>query len=813
MSTSIFNFNLQANVNTLRTGNSWSVTSNLSNNFNSYPEMNQFLDTNFLPSDAVKNISSNAIYVANTTGVYQFFYESNNVIGSVYPHSNLFAVSLPINNYKTLDISADGTKLFVMDSFGLVSSANLSSPWNVASAIGAVAGNTWMKSKRAGQTHSDYYMREDGNKLYIFNNNGTIEQYSVANADFRTAQIEHVSSSFGTGSGNGYFSDAGDRLFYLRGGLSTITWISQYNLSDNWNVNSAILSSEFAPIDSGGGLRDGSGIRLSNDGMNAYYFATSASNGTRYLHRMNMSNSWNIASRVGSYSDRTSSFSSFARVFDFKDDGTQIFVASGSTGLQSYNLATPWSITSITSNTTGNVLNRGPTGTGFSIFNNGSSLVIGSNTSNTINSMTMNPWSINTLAFATVDTDFFSVLPQFTPTNTLYFRVGADNSNVIMCDSRVYYNYRMSSNLDLSSMSFSSSKSLTGTLSTRADHFTINSDGDTIYQGRVASPITIGSVDKLTMSPSWNIASLSVSGDSVGVTGSSSSGIRVLISNPQNKFTIVDEDFRLVTYTQPSVNTLSTATFSSSGVGRYTRSDTEEAPNTGLKFTNDGLFFFLSEGNSIFVHRLSKAWDISTVTSVTQKSISTSTAIFNAFSISRTGRYVYLMETGRSYIDYIQLKRPFDYIGDSFLPVTINFGLYFNAPMYDADFSADGTRMVLGSSSGIQVFNSGGLGPWIPSGASVGSTIVSGIGREMPFAMSRNGKFLYTPYYTGNNSYIRRYTLSSPWGTSATLSQEILIPGSKNWSIYGLALDISGNIIYIFDARSKTVFSYNLGAL
>ena len=91
----------------------------------------------------------------------------------------------------------------------MVSSANLSTSWNVYTAIGAVAGNTWMKSKNAGSTHVDYYVREDGNKLYIFNNNATVEQYAMSNGDFRTAQIEHVSPSLGSGPLYGYFSDAG----------------------------------------------------------------------------------------------------------------------------------------------------------------------------------------------------------------------------------------------------------------------------------------------------------------------------------------------------------------------------------------------------------------------------------------------------------------------------------------------------------------------------------------------------------------------------------------------------------------------------
>ena len=805
MSTGIFNFNLQANAATLRTGNSWSISSNLSPRFNTYPEMNQILNIGFLPTDAVKNISSNVVYLANTTGVFQFFYESNNVVGSITPDSSHFRLSLPINDIKTIDVSADGSKIFAMDSYGLTSSANLSSAWNVATAIGAVSGNTWMKSKQAGQTHSDYYMREDGNKLFIFNNNGTIEQYSLSNADFRTAQVEHVTGTFGSGSGYGYFSDAGDRMFYLRGGLSNITWIAQYNLSESWNVNSASYSTDFSPIDSGGGLRSGSGMRLSTDGLNVYYYATSASNSTRYLHRLVLTSPYDLSSRVGSYSER---YASSDRIFEFKDDGTQLYLVSGATGLRSFTLSTPWALSSVVSNTTGTITTRGLYASGISIFDNGSKIVLGSNTSNTINSAYMSPWNISSIAFLNRDDNFMDVKSDLTPGNSTYMRIGADNSNVILCTSRVYYNYRMSSNLQLGTASLFATKDLTGTLSTRADHFTINSDGNTIYQGRVASPITIGSVDELSMSPAWNIASLATTGDSIGVT-SSSSAIRVLISNPQNKFTIIDEDIRLVSYTQPTANTLSTAVYRSNGVGRYSSTSTELDPSYGLKFSNDGLYFMTLQSNSVYIHKLSTAWDVSSVTSVSTRSISPS---FSGFSISRTGRYVYYLETGRSYINYSQLKRPSDYMSDSFLPVSINFGSYFDTSMYDMEFNNNGTRLLTSSTNGIKSFDNSST-PWLPNGSNFGTTIIAGTGQAMPFAVSRNGKFLYVPYNTGNNLYIRRYTLTTPWVGPATLTQDILIPNAKNWSVYGINMDVSGNILYLLDARSKTVFSYNVGAL
>lgn len=805
MSTGIFNFNLQANAATLRTGNSWSISSNLNPRFNSYPEMNQLLSTGFLPTDAVKNISSNVMYLANTSGIFQFFYESNNVVGSISPDSNHFRLSLPINDIKTIDISADGTKIFAMDSYGLASSANLSSAWNVATAIGAVSGNTWMKSKQSGQTHSDYYMREDGNKLFIFNNNGTIEQYSLSNGDFRTAQVEHVTGTFGSGSGYGYFSDAGDRLFYLRGGLSNITWIAQYNLSESWNVNSAAFSTDFAPTDSGGGLYSGSGMRLSTDGLNVYYSATSASNSTRYLHRLSLSNSYNLASRVGSYSER---YASNDRVFEFKDDGTQLYLVGGSSGLRSFTLSTPWSLSSVVANTTGTITTRGPYAAGLSIFSNGSKIVLGSNTSNTINSAYMSPWNISTLAFLNRDNNFMDVKLDLTPVGSTYMRIGADNSNVILCSSRVYYNYRMTSNLELDTASLFGSKDLSASLGTRSDHFTINSTGDTIYQTRVGSIITIGAVDELSMSPSWNIASLATTGDSVNVTGSSSSGIRVLISNPQNKFTVIDEDLRLITFTQPTPNNLSTAVYTSNGAGRYSTTPVETPATYGLKFSNDGLYFFTSQSNTIYIYKLSRAWDVSSVTNVYTRSLSPN---FNGFSISRTGRYVYYLEAGRTYINYSQLKRPSDYVSDSFLPVTTNFGLYFDNTMYDMEFNNNGTRLLTSSTSGINSFNNSST-PWLPDGSGFGTTLVSWTGQAMPFAVSRNGKFLYVPYNTGNNLYVRRYTLTTPWVGPATLTQDILIPNAKNWSVYGINLDISGNILYLFDARSKTVFSYNMGA-
>lgn len=810
MSTSILNFNLQANVATLRTSNSWSVSTNLTPSFNSYPEVNRLgngpaLSTSFQVLDIVKNAVSNVIYTCNTDGVSQYVYSDNNVVGSITAYANAVALSLPISNYKSLDISPDGSKIFVMDSFGIVSSANLSTNWNVYTAIGAVAGNTWMKSKNAGQTHSDYYVREDGNKLYIFNNNGTIEQYSLSNGDFRTAQVEHVSASIGSGQLYGYFSDAGDRLFCLRGGLSNIVWISQYDLSESWNVNSAAFVADFAPIDVGGGLRDGSGIRLSSDGANAYYFATSASNGTRYLHRLNMSSSWNIASRSGSYSDRTSAFLSTDRTFDFKDDGTQIYISPATTGLRSYNLSTPWSITSVTSNTSVDLNIRGTARTGISIFDSGTKIVFGSNTSNTIHSAYMSPWNIGTLSFLRVDTNLLDVKPQISVGST-YLRIGADSSNIMLNSGATFYNYRMSSNLELGSTTFFGSKASGG--GSTPDHYTISADGTTIYQARVGTIIQTGTVDKLTMNPSWNISSLSVTADSKAVTGSTST-LKVMLSNPQTKYTIMDNEYRLTTFTQPTNNTLSSSVFRSNGIGRYTLTNFENDPGLGLKFTNDGMYFLVCQSNTLYLHKLSKAWDVSSVTNVYDKSVSTSSSVFNGFTISRNGKYVYLLETSSGEMDRHELLRPWDIQQSSLLPLTGNYGLYWNSPLYDAEFSNDGSVNIVSDSSGIKSYRTSS--PWLPTADTSGTTLVSNTGPR-PFAMSRNGKYLYTPNTLNGVTYVRRYTLTTPWIGPATLSQEVAIPGSKNWIVYGIATDPAGNTIYLFDAKSKTIFSYSLGA-
>ena len=798
MTINSINFNKQANTSTLRTGNSWSMSSNLTASFNSYPPLTQI--TNAVSfRDVIRSPSANIIYMANSDGIYQYSYSDNNQIGSITTQATRLTPSLPTNSYESIDLSSDGTKLFVMDVNGLVCTTNLTTSWNVATAQSAVKGNTWMKGQ-SSSFNRDYFMKEDGTILYVFSDNNRVDQYSLFNGDLGTSQLTHTKS---IGSVSGYFKDDGTKLFtiYNSGSLS---YIAEYALSESWNINSASFTTEYYPFDGGTGRSTtrASCIRLSTDGSNVFFYASESGTQTRYLYRVELNTPWSISSRKTNW--YTQRYADTSNYFEFKDDGTQLFIAGQNPVINSYSLFSPWNLSIVTpDNGAAFTSIRGVANTGFSIFNSGSNVVLAASNSNTTHTMQMSPWSLSTYRFANTDVSLLT-LANTVNSNT-YFRVSSDNSNIIVGAGRVFHRYAMSTNLDIRTATYQASANLSASLPSNSAHFTISSDGLTMYQ---ASTLR---VSKLLMNSSFNVSSLTYSGDFKSLSGNVTNA---LISNPPTKFTVgYSSDRRLYDYEQPTSNLLSTSNLVlGAATGRYTLNIPTDL-TYGLKFTNDGRNFIVSSNNRLYFHRLSTPWNISSVNSVIDLSISTSTFTFGGFSISRNGKYLYLLHSTLAQIYTAELRRPWDYL-NGLAGGSIGSGTFFPTPLCDLELSRDGLRSFISGSISfpdVEVFDN----PiqWTPSSGTSGSTILTGFtGSPLPFVLSRNGRYIYTTYNTNNAVNIRRRRMDSQWGTSSTANQDILIPQSKNWLVHGISIDPSGNILYLLDAASKTVFSYSVGA-
>jgi len=209
----------------------------------------------------------------------------------------------------------------------------------------------------SGQEGNAYGMdiSKDGTKLYIIGNNETVYQYNMSTAlDLTTASYSNIAFSIAsqeTGSQCISFSDDGTRMFALG---TTQDKIFQYNLSTAFAMNTATYSGNSFSV--AGQEANSYGLDVAKDGLSIFVIGN-----TRNIYKYSMStaNDISTASYVGAYNMSTQL--STGRDIIIEDDGAVGYVLDHTKNyVYQIDFGTDYDLTTITTDWQTTTLNVNP---------------------------------------------------------------------------------------------------------------------------------------------------------------------------------------------------------------------------------------------------------------------------------------------------------------------------------------------------------------------------------------------------------------------------------------------------------------------
>lgn len=165
-------------------------------------------------------------------------------------------------------------------------------------------------------------------------------QTSVANASVAMSSI----------TTNGIFGiklkPDGTMLYFVDRNADTIY---QTDLTEAWNVQTIVANTSFVTTSEETSPYD---VFLKSDGTVMYIGGT----GSDKIHQYSLSEAWNVATASLTGSSNTIINAGYSiESFDFKSDGTVLFVFGGGTTLYSYDLSEAWNVQTISVSPTGSL--------------------------------------------------------------------------------------------------------------------------------------------------------------------------------------------------------------------------------------------------------------------------------------------------------------------------------------------------------------------------------------------------------------------------------------------------------------------------
>jgi len=266
----------------------------------------------------------------------------------------------------------------------------------------------------------------------------TIEPWSIINPTYEnektTVDVQSPAPS------SVHFSADGAKMFILDSGNKSVF---EYNLTTPWVVSSATYSG--FSYSAGSSFNAGiSSLSFKPDGTAMYISGifNTGSGFIRWIRSYNLTTPWNLSGGVGSLSQDLRFDDGNIGGFDFKPDGTKIYVI-GTTGntVYEYNLSIPWDISSNTQASTysfnqGDVININfkPDGTKFYVAVNVDSKIYEYSLTN--------PWSIesSSSAYSTILNSFSA---QETALSDFFFKSDGTKIYIVGTTNDTVYEYML----------------------------------------------------------------------------------------------------------------------------------------------------------------------------------------------------------------------------------------------------------------------------------------------------------------------------------------------------------------------------------
>jgi len=540
-------------------------------------------------------------------------------------------------------------------------------------------------------------------------------------------------------------------------------------------------------------------IIFNDDGTSMYIMGSA----TDAIYQYTLSTAWDLS--TASYASKSFSTSgeTTPRDFTFNNDGTKIYyVGSGSDTVYQYSLSTAYDIsTASTDNKSLSIASQAGTPTGVELKSDGTKLYISDGSTDAIYQYSLSTaFDVSTGSYDSVS---FSFSSQGTNTQSIFF--SPDGTSLFVCDTAssndTVYKYSLSTAWDVSTLSYANeSFSLAG----QDDPFGVafKSDGtkmymvgvtnDTIYQYSTgtATSLDISSGTYFNYTPSANTtftfsnapASGTAAGFALAVTGRNGAAV-----------------YDIANASYDNVDFLTKA----SGNGP-----------TGVFFKPDGTKFYISDRVSYVIRQysLTTAWDITTATEGTTKSVSSQDTKAHEVFFKPDGTKMFVLGQNNNKVFEYDLSTAWDSSTASYNNVsfdittqeTLAHGLCFNPA---------GTKMFTCGNDGPAIYQYDLSTAWDASSASFTQSfsVTSQDTKPTGIFFTPDGTRMIISGNGGDNIY--QYSLTSGFDISTASYDNVFISISGQMTgPQGLFFKSDGTKMYALGFNNRKLRQYTTGS-
>lgn len=352
-------------------------------------------------SMAVSNAADDIVYTANK---YVSYTIANNVIINYTAHGLTNANSVYVQ-FTSGNIANYAANVVTYTPNGIFKVANVinSNAFTVYSGR-YLPGSMNVDLVIAETAPTGIYMKENGYNMFVVGTNtDRVFDFKLSRQyDITTAVLDKRSAATST-----YDTEPNDLTFKPDGTMLYLTGINndritQYSMSEAWNVNTATYLTSFN-VSSTSGYTSPVGLNLSRDGKYLYIIDSAADE----LVQFSMSTAWNVNTASYLTKKYVGGFETNGSAVYFRANGDSLFIV-GSTNdvIREFRLSTAWNVNTATIYANSGVLTGfAPSASGLTFANNGSMVYLTDATYDLIHQLPMTEaWNVNTAFNGTTTT-------------------------------------------------------------------------------------------------------------------------------------------------------------------------------------------------------------------------------------------------------------------------------------------------------------------------------------------------------------------------------------------------------------------------
>jgi hypothetical protein len=259
------------------------------------------------------------IYPYNVTQVYVLWDKNWSIITASYVRK--ISVAAKESDISDVFFKADGTKMYTLGLGGdTVDEYNLGTPWDVSSATYVEEFSVVAREA----TSRGVFFKPDGLKMYVVGSSSdNVDEYDLGTAWNVTTAVflQNLSvNAHDTFSAGVFFKSDGLRM-YVAGESGDS--VDEYALGTAWNVTTAVYQREASVAAHETGI---TGVFFRDDGLKMYTIGTTGDSVDEY----NLSNAWNVSSAIYSQEFYVGDKDPTPTGLFFKPGGSGLYVAGAS---------------------------------------------------------------------------------------------------------------------------------------------------------------------------------------------------------------------------------------------------------------------------------------------------------------------------------------------------------------------------------------------------------------------------------------------------------------------------------------------------